>query len=740
MAEMFFDKKPALALPVIGGFSPKDLFAPKSERHPKAHSISIRLVLGLVISIFVVSTMTIATLYFIMVGNEKKELLAKAEEYKDYLVGSLQRPLWTIDNFTVTSIGETFSQNELVVKLVIKDYKNDTLFHSEKHHGSDLVHNSSKIYYKHNYLGEFELSLTKEQIQAAGRQMLYAHVATMMFILFSLCVVTGILVRRLLRNPLNDLDASVRSFAAGNYSADTSNLPYREFRPFGKVLAQMGQAIHKHQTRLEELVDERTVELITAKERAESANRAKSIFLANMSHELRTPLNAILGFSQLMRKDISLLPVQQQYLDTINYSGEHLLDLINDVLEISKIEAGQTPVNCTTFDLQALLYDLEAMFRTSMDAKGLQFEISGIDSISRYVMTDEKKLRQILNNLLGNAVKFTGQGGVTMRVAVQGATGGRGRLEVEVQDTGAGIAEEELEKVFAYFEQTQSGIAQKSGTGLGLAISRDYARMLGGDITVTSRQGKGSTFYLKIDITESYEADIKSTIPIRQVAGLAPGQAIPRVLVAEDNEQNRTLLVEILKRAGFDLKEAANGKEAVEIFDRWRPDFIWMDIRMPVMDGLEANRQIKKADGGQKTIVAALTAHALEEEKEHILAAGCDDFVRKPFAEHEIFEVMAKHLGVQYVYEQQENVGPAEPEAALQPEQLATLPADLVSRLHQAVVELDRNQILGLIDIIQTVDAHIAAALNCYVKKLAYEPLLNLIESNHSFVEQECHG
>jgi methyl-accepting chemotaxis protein len=258
MAEMFFDKKPTSALSMAGRAAFKDLFAPKSGRSAKIHSITTRLILGLVTSIFLVSTLTIATLYFIMVADEKKELLDKAEVYKNYLVGSLEQPLWTIDNNTVASIGETLSQNELVVKLVIKDYKNDTIFHSQKQDGSDLLTRSSKIYYKDNLLGEFELSLTKEKIKATGRQLLYAHIATMMFILVSLLVVTGFLVRRLLQNPLNELDASVRSYAAGNYDTDTSDLPYREFRPFGKVLTQMGQAIHKHRTHLEELVDERT--------------------------------------------------------------------------------------------------------------------------------------------------------------------------------------------------------------------------------------------------------------------------------------------------------------------------------------------------------------------------------------------------------------------------------------------------------------------------------------------------
>ncbi len=478
-------------------------------------------------------------------------------------------------------------------------------------------------------------------------------------------------------------------------------------------------------------LEESAEALHEAKEAADAANQAKSVFLANMSHELRTPLNAILGFSEMLARDRSASSEQKDKLNIINRSGGHLLSMINDILDLSKIEAGKITLEPQAFDLPGLLTDIREMFRSSVDSKNLTFDLGIEPDTARFAMADANKLRQILINLLGNAVKFTKQGGVRVR-ARSCSQDGRLWLELTVKDSGPGIPPEDLHTIFDPFVQTGAK-ADVKGTGLGLTITRSFVELMGGSIEVESALGKGTLFHVTLPLEHAQAEAVATTkVSAPAVSGLAEGQPEWRILVVEDAPETRLLVTSLLSQAGFTVQEAENGAQAVTIFEQWHPHFIWMDIRMPVMDGLEATRRIKATKAGKSTVIAALTAHALEEEKEVILAAGCDDFVCKPFREREIFEVMGKHLDLRYVYEDElEEAEPLKPDVVFHRKRLATLPHDLISRLRQAVVELDSPRILALIEQISEQDASIGEALRAFANQLDYGRLRRLLKEDN---------
>lgn len=372
-----------------------------------------------------------------------------------------------------------------------------------------------------------------------------------------------------------------------------------EIRMVVQIGTQLGVAVQ--QAELLARTQQQAEELKEAKEAADAANRAKSEFLANMSHELRTPLNAILGFTQLMQRDSSLSTFeQQQYLNIVSRSGEHLLELINDVLEMSKIEAGRVTVHENSFNLYRLLDSLEDLLQLGAKSKGLQLIFDTTDEVPQYVKTDESKLRQVLINLLGNAIKFSTKGSVTLRVSLVSCplslTIDKGQMAIrfEVEDTGQGIAPNDLDDLFKPFTQTETGLKYAEGTGLGLPISQKFVQLMGGEIAVSSMPGQGAKFAFDIQVSPVEEIPIETTQPIgKKVIGLAPEQPVYRILVAEDKLTNRLLLVKLLSSLGFEVREAENGQEAVAMWESWEPHLIWMDMRMPVMNGYEAAKHIK---------------------------------------------------------------------------------------------------------------------------------------------------
>ena len=499
---------------------------------------------------------------------------------------------------------------------------------------------------------------------------------------------------------------------------------------------QLGVALQ--QADLLSQTQQQSAELEKAKDSAEAANRAKSEFLANMSHELRTPLNAILGFTQLMSRDSMLSAENRSNLEIINSSGQHLLGLINDVLEMSKIEAGRLKLNAGCFDLIALLARLEEMFCLKASNKQLQLHFELAPDLPRYISTDERKLRQVLLNLLGNAVKFTERGQVTLRAWADPGLKGRTQIDLlpngpsptatlhfEVEDTGVGIAPEEMATLFSAFVQTRSSQMAQEGTGLGLAISRRFVQLLGGDITIESTRGQGSLFRFEIAAKLAQASDLPTVLPVQRVVGLVPNQPIYRLLVVEDQLENSQLLLKLLVPLGFEVRQAENGKEAIAIWQHWQPHLILMDMRMPVMDGYAATQQIKTRAQAEAPIIIAVTGSAFEEDRAAIIAAGCDEFLRKPFHPDEMLALLAKHLGVQYLYAGMgEDAAPVLPK--LEREALMVMSPEWIAQLHRAASGCSDRQVLQLIKQIPPTEAGLAAALSDLAYNFRFDDIVKL--------------
>ncbi|WP_026733888.1 response regulator [Fischerella sp. PCC 9605] len=556
----------------------------------------------------------------------------------------------------------------------------------------------------------------------------------------------------------HDVFDKVKAFKTGG--VDYITKPFQAEEVLARVENQLIiQRLNKQLKQQNQQLQKEIAERYKAEAAAAAASQAKTNFIANMSHELRTPLNAILGLTQLISRDFDLSEDVQENLRIIYRSGEHLLALINDILELSKIEAGVIWLEESSFDFYYLLDSIEEMFQVKavQEKNKLIFNIA--PNTPQYIKTDKKKLRCCLINLIDNAIKFTKNGTVILRVSIEDEKINSSYLLFEVEDTGCGIARDEIEKLFDAFVQAEVGKKSTEGTGLGLTITRKFVQMMGGNITVESSLGQGSIFKFKIKITvvDASEAIAKQQ---QRVIGLQPGQPVYRILVVDDTIETTKSLMKLLERTGFVVRTAENSQEAIAVWESWQPHLIWINTHIPVMEAAikeirkrerQGDREMERwGDGGNvsphhpnptgsrpegvytpslHTIIIALTTTISIERQREILTAGCNDLVSKPFSEEVILAKMAEYLEVSYIYEQLPIISNSASKRYADSfllQELALMPLDWVRDLYQASNEVNEELIYELLEDIPKNQASLLAGLKSLINDFRFDIIVHL--------------
>lgn len=571
-------------------------------------------------------------------------------------------------NYDVDSLYNYFSQLDLTKEttLMVIDGQSRLIYHPDKANIGSKIRSTFLeqlsadrgsfvttiedqemfVTYTRASLGDWTLvSLVPFENLTAGANVIWQTTLSALFICFGFISLIAFGLSSTVVAPINQITDLFKQIPGGGLQGAV-RLPEKRTDEIGELIRWFNMFLDSLEAK-----QRAEKELIQAKEAAETANRAKSEFLANMSHELRTPLNGILGCAQILKLD-DLAAEQYEAVDIIEQSGEHLLTLLNDILDLSKIEAGKMELDPTEFNLSVFLKNIIDIFKVRAKEKGISFTTQSPADIPAGIHADEKRLRQVLINLLGNAIKFTEQGEVKLEVCDH-----EGKMRFLVVDTGIGIAPEHLEQIFSPFQQVGSASNKAAGTGLGLAISRRLVEMMGGKLAVESTPGQGTTFWFDLELPEAktgVETLPKETQAIRGFKGPSL-----KVLIVDDRRENRLVLVKLLQPLGFEILEAVNGQEAVDQAKLLRPEVILMDIVMPVMDGLEATRQIRQIPSLQETVIIAISAGAFGPDRQKSLEAGCNEFLTKPVRFAALLHYLQAHLGLVWIHD----AGPAPQES-----------------------------------------------------------------------------